>query len=40
MLNRNAWRLAISAGFAGALVPAAAVGDVIVGTSVVSGTIR
>lgn len=38
VLNRQTVALAVSAGFAGALLPAAAVGDVIVATSVVSGT--
>jgi nucleoside phosphorylase len=37
VLSRHRAALAISAGFAGALMPAAAVGDVIVATSVVSG---
>jgi adenosylhomocysteine nucleosidase len=37
VLNREAAALAVSAGFAGALMPAATVGDVIVATSVVSG---
>ncbi len=38
VLNSEPMALAISAGFAGALAPAAAIADVIVGTSVVSGT--
>ena len=38
VLNRERMALAISVGFAGALAPGAAIGDVIVGTSVVSGT--
>lgn len=38
VLHRHTAALAISAGFSGALMPAAAVGDVIVATSVVSGT--
>jgi adenosylhomocysteine nucleosidase len=38
ILSRQRAALAISAGFAGALDPAAAVGDVVVATSVVSGT--
>ena len=37
VLNRHRAALAISAGFAGALMPAAAVGDVIVATRVLSG---
>jgi adenosylhomocysteine nucleosidase len=37
VLNRHRAALAVSAGFSGALLPAAAVGDVIVATSVVSG---
>jgi adenosylhomocysteine nucleosidase len=37
VLNRHTAALAVSAGFSGALLPAAAVGDVIVATSVVSG---
>jgi adenosylhomocysteine nucleosidase len=37
VLDRQRAALAISAGFAGALLPAAAVGDVIAATSVVSG---
>jgi adenosylhomocysteine nucleosidase len=37
VLHRHRAALAISTGFAGALVPAASVGDVIVGTSVMSG---
>jgi adenosylhomocysteine nucleosidase len=37
VLRRHPAALAVSAGFAGALLPAAAVGDVIVATSVVSG---
>lgn len=37
VLNRQRMALAISAGFAGALSPAAAVGDVIIGTSVAAG---
>jgi adenosylhomocysteine nucleosidase len=38
VLTRHRAALAISAGFAGALMPATEVGDVIVATSVVSGT--
>lgn len=38
VLHRQRAALAISAGFAGALLPVAAVGDVIVATSVMSGT--
>jgi adenosylhomocysteine nucleosidase len=38
VLNRERMALAVSTGFAGALVPLAAIADVIVGTSVVSGT--
>jgi adenosylhomocysteine nucleosidase len=37
VLSRHRAALAVSAGFAGALMPATAVGDVIVATSVVSG---
>jgi adenosylhomocysteine nucleosidase len=37
VLDRQRAALAVSAGFAGALLPAAAVGDVIAATSVVSG---
>jgi adenosylhomocysteine nucleosidase len=37
VLNHETAALAVSAGFAGALLPAAAVGDVIVATSVVPG---
>jgi adenosylhomocysteine nucleosidase len=38
VLNRQRMALVISTGFAGALSPAVAIGDVIVGTSVVPGT--
>lgn len=38
VLKRQRAALAMSAGFAGALLPAAAVGDVIAATSVISGT--
>ncbi len=38
VLNRQRMALAISAGFAGALSPAAAIGDVIIGTRVAAGT--
>lgn len=40
ILHRQRVALAISAGFAGALMPVAAVGDVIVATSVMSGTFK
>ena len=39
ILTRQRAALAVSAGFAGALLPAAAVGDVILATIVVSGTL-